>query len=275
MIYNRPQSKWLAREAMRGVAPHPLLVSLVYVLLTGVLGSMVINFAAEPFQAAYYYLTETNYDVWEILTAIFTPQRVAVILAMELLLTLYQWVMGYGFTSYCLRLTRRERPGYQNLLDGFYNVGRVLGAKLLSALLVLLWGLLGAAVCGGLAVLGWALRNGALTLTGIMIMTFWMVAVSYRYRLAAYFLLDHPEMGPAEAVRHSRNAMRGRAGELFVQDLSFLGWLLLTPITLGLVGVWLCPYMGAAEANFYAWAVYGSMPGQTQPGPGEDWSRTF
>lgn len=50
-----------------------MLVTLVYVLLTGVLSSVVLNFVSEPFQAAYFYLTETNYEVEEILTAIFTP----------------------------------------------------------------------------------------------------------------------------------------------------------------------------------------------------------
>ena len=52
---------------------------------------------------------------------------------------------------------------------------------------------------------------------------------------------------------------------LFVQDLSFLGWLLLTPFTLGILSLWIGPYMGAAEANFYSWVVYGSFPERPQP----------
>ena len=35
---------------MRGAYPHPMLVTLVYVLLTGILGSIVMNFVAEPFR---------------------------------------------------------------------------------------------------------------------------------------------------------------------------------------------------------------------------------
>lgn len=266
MGYDRPQSKWLARQAMRGVTPHPMLVTLVYVLLTGAVGSLVMNVAAEPVEAAYYYLTETSYDAWEVITAIFTPDRVAVILAMELLLTLYYWVAQYGYASYCLRLVRRERPSYRNLLDGFYNMGRALGANLLAALFVLLWGLIGASACASLVLLAYVLRNGAMAMTGFMILAFWLIAVSYRYRLTVYFLLDNPEMRPLEAVRRSSRAMRGQEGELFVQDLTFLGWILLIPLTLGVANLWLCPYLGGANANFYNWVVYGGLPGQPRPG---------
>ena len=265
MGYNRPESKWLARDAMRGAYPHPMLVTLVYVLLTGILGSIVMNFVAEPFQAAYFYLTKTDYEVNEILTAIFTPQRIAVIAAMELLLALYRWVMDYGYVSYTLRLARRERPGYRNLLDGFYTIGRALAVNVLSALFVLLWGLIGMAVYAGFVFLAYLTHSGMLILVGALIMLVWMIAVSYRYRLAVYFLLDHPEMGALEAIGHSKRAMRGNVTALFVQDLSFLGWLLLTPFTLGILSLWIGPYMGAAEANFYSWVVYGSFPERPQP----------
>lgn len=266
MGYNRPQSKWLARDAMRGAYPHPMLVTLVYVLLTGVLGSVVLNFVAEPFQAAYFYLTETNYEVEEILTAIFTPQRITVILVMELLLALYRWVMDYGYTSYCLRLARREGPSYRNLLDGFYTMGRALAVNFLSALFVFLWGLIGMAVYAGFVFLAYLTHSGMLVVVGALIMLVWMIAISYRYRLAVYFLLDHPEMGALEAIGQSRSAMRGNIMALFVQDLSFLGWLLLSPFTLGILSLWVGPYMGAADANFYNWVVYGAFPQQPQPG---------
>lgn len=249
-----------------------MLVTLVYVLLTGILGSIVMNFVAEPFQAAYFYLTKTNYEVNEILTAIFTPQRIAVIVAMELLLALYRWVMDYGYISYSLRLARRERPGYRNLLDGFYTIGRALAVNFLSALFVLLWGLIGMAVYGGFVFLAYLTHSSMLILAGALIMLVWMIAISYRYRLAVYFLLDHPEMGALEAIGHSRRAMRGNVAALFVQDLSFLGWLILTPFTLGILSLWIVPYMGAAEANFYSWAVYGSFPERPQP---SSWSGPY
>ena len=38
MGYNRPEAKWLARDSMRGAYPHPMLVSLVYILMTSEIG---------------------------------------------------------------------------------------------------------------------------------------------------------------------------------------------------------------------------------------------
>lgn len=260
MGYNRPQSKWLARDAMRGAYPHPMLVSLVYLLLTSVLGNVVMSFVSNPFDAAYYYLTQTNYPVDEIMSAIFTPSRMAVLLLMELLLNLYFWVMRYGYTSYCLRLTRREGPSYRNLLDGFYSMGRALGVNFLVALFQFLWGLIGVAVYVVFVLVGVFLGSGLAVLMGIVSLVVWNIYISYRYRLAVYFLLDHPEMGVLEAIRSSRETMRGVTGTLFVQDMSFLGWSILSIFTLGILNLWLAPYVGCAEANFYHWEVYGSYP---------------
>lgn len=265
MGYNRPQSKRMARSAMRGVYPHPMLVALVYVALTTVLGNIVMSFVSNPFEAFYYYLLETNYSVADILSAIFTPQRVAVILAMELLLSLYYWVMGYGYSSYCLRLARREGPGYRNLLDGFWEIGRALSVNLLSALFVLLWSLVGVAVYVAAVVVAALLRFPILALVGGVFMVVWTIRIAYRYRLAVYFLLDNPGMGATEALGHSKQAMDGHTLELFFQDLSFLGWALLAPFTLGILLLWLAPYAGAADANFYHWVMYGSLPGGPEP----------
>ncbi|MBM6925350.1 DUF975 family protein [Pseudoflavonifractor phocaeensis] len=265
MGYNRPQSKWMARSAMRGAYPHPMLVALVYIALTTVLGNIIMSFVSNPFEAVYYYLLETNYSVEQILRAILTPQRVMVVLAMELLLTLYYWVMGYGYSSYCLRLARREGPGYRNLLDGFWEIGRALSVNLLSALFVLLWSLVGVAVYVATIVISVIMGFPLPMLLGGVFLLVWTIRISYRYRLAVYFLLDNPGMGALEALTNSKQAMDGHTLELFVQDLSFLGWALLTPFTLGILLLWLAPYAGTADANFYHWVMYGSLPGGPEP----------
>lgn len=261
MGYNRPEAKWLARDSMRGAYPHPMLVSLVYILMTSVLSTVIMNYVADPFQSAYYYLTHTDYGVEEILSAFFTPSQIMIILVMELLINLYYWVVNYGYTSYCLRLARREGPGYRNLLDGFYNIGRALAVNFLVSLFTVLWSLIGIVVYVAAVFLAVISGLTVLIILGAIFMAAWTIAVSYRYRLSVYFLLDHPEMGALEAIGHSKAAMRGHIMDLFVQDLSFLGWALLSVFTFGILGLWLNPYMGAAEANFYHWVVYGTFPG--------------
>ena len=52
-------------------------------------------------------------------------------------------------------------------------------------------------------------------------------------------------------MRESKRLMRGNKWRLFCLQLSFLGWLLLGCLTLGIGLLWVYPYQSAAEAAFY------------------------
>ena len=267
MGFDRPEAKYRARLAMRGAYPHPMLVTLVYVLLTGVLTYVIMYFVANPFTLAYWYLLEGE-DPQQVMYYIFTPQRVGVYLLMELLITLYTWVMQFGYTAYGLGLARRTGPGYRTLLEGFSHLGKALLVSFLTTLFTLLWGLV--AMLPGIIVLsiGAVTELYGLAFLGLLLVlcgTVVEIMVAYRYRLAIYLLLDNPDMGALAAVTASKEAMRGHKGELFVMDLSFLGWAILSVFTLGILSLWLGPYVGASEANFYHWVVYGAFPND-QPG---------
>lgn len=43
----------------------------------------------------------------------------------------------------------------------------------------------------------------------------------------------------------------GHKMDLFVLELSFIGWGLLCVITLGIAGIWVMPYMSATYVNAY------------------------
>lgn len=59
----------------------------------------------------------------------------------------------------------------------------------------------------------------------------------YSYRMVPYILADDPEIGAMDAITLSRQMMDGHKWNTFVLDLSFLGWDLLSALTLGLLGV--------------------------------------
>lgn len=266
MEFNRPEAKYRARMAMQGAYPHPMLVTLVYALLTSVLTNVIMYFVSDPFTTAYLYILD-GADVNEVYRYILTGQRVGVYLLVQLLVTLYLWVMQFGYTAYALGLARRTGTGYRTLLEGFFNLGKALLVSFLTGLFTSLWGLLGMVpgiVLTFLGALAGTFGVGIMIL-GILLMVCGGVALeivmSYRYRLAIYYLLDHPEMGTLEAISSSKETMRGKKADLFVMDLSFLGWLILSVLTLGILGLWVTPYMWASEANFYHWAVNGVFPG--------------
>ena len=74
---------------------------------------------------------------------------------------------------------------------------------------------------------------------------------SYSYAMAPYILAENPDIGAREAINRSKKMMDGHKMDLFVLHLSFVGWSFLSVFTLGLLLIWLIPYMGAAQANFY------------------------
>ena len=63
--------------------------------------------------------------------------------------------------------------------------------------------------------------------------------------------LDHPDYGWKACIDESRRLMDGHKWEKFVLDLSFLGWIIVGSLCLGIGTLWVTPYMEAANAQFY------------------------
>lgn len=116
--------------------------------------------------------------------------------------------------------------GVGELLHGFKNgYGRVVVGMLLRDLFLGLWSLL-------------------LIVPGII--------KAYSYRMVPYILADDPDISGKDAITRSREMMDGHKWNTFVLDLSFLGWWLLTGVTLGIAGLfWVGPYVEATNAELY------------------------
>ncbi|MGN1031020.1 MAG: DUF975 family protein [Butyricicoccaceae bacterium] len=77
------------------------------------------------------------------------------------------------------------------------------------------------------------------------------IIAMYRYRMAMYIIHDDPEVGIMESIRKSKRMMVGHKMDLFVLDLSFIGWGLLCVITLGIACLYVIPYYMTTQAAFY------------------------
>ena len=78
----------------------------------------------------------------------------------------------------------------------------------------------------------------------------------YSYAMTPYILKDkfaaeQTDIGATEAITESRHLMDGHKMDLFVLDLSFIGWGLLGIITFGIGFIWIVPYYRQTKANFY------------------------
>lgn len=77
----------------------------------------------------------------------------------------------------------------------------------------------------------------------------------YSYAMTVFIMKDLMDSGKkpklTEAIAKSRHLMSGRKMDLFILDLSFIGWWLLALITCGIALIWITPYYRQTIANFY------------------------
>lgn len=74
---------------------------------------------------------------------------------------------------------------------------------------------------------------------------------SYAYRMVPYILADNPNIGAQEAIALSNEMTKGHKFDMFVLDLSFIGWYLLGAIALGVGVLFVMPYENATNAELY------------------------
>ena len=134
--------------------------------------------------------------------------------------------MSYGLKYLFLKQARDgQEMQLGDLFKGFTDdFGQTLLIGLLSNIFIMLWSLL-------------------LIVPGIV--------KSYAYSMAYYIKVDHPEYDWRQCIAESQAMMKGHKGELFMLDLSFIGWLIVGAMCLGVGTLWVNPYMEASRAQFY------------------------
>lgn len=123
-----------------------------------------------------------------------------------------------------LNLTNGKRPEIKDAFSGFNDFFSAFKTYLLMLVFTLLWSLL-------------------FIIPGII--------KAYSYYMSMYILAENKGMSAREAISKSKQMMHGHKMELFVLELSFIGWGLLVAITFGIAAIWVVPYMQATYANFY------------------------
>ena len=227
MIIDRTAAKLQAKQLIRESQPSMLTAALLYTLLTALIGWLSLrltgvdtNTMNEMLQLA----SEGNSEaVMEMMTKA-TPSAGASLI--DSLLRLAMAVVGVGFSLFVMNSVRRSQPAIGNLLDGFGMFPRVLFLIILQIVFIFLWSLL-------------------LVIPGIV--------AAYRYSFAVYVMIDHPEMSAMDCLRESKRLTTGYKRQLFLLDLSFIFWFLLTmiPVVGYIAQVYVTPYMESARVLYY------------------------
>lgn len=280
MYYDRVQLKEGAKRRIKqdGV-PSIKKVTLIYLILVSLIPTVLQCIYGGPMaemqtaaMQAYYNL---DFDaVMDIMAGSILGTAGMISLCCSILIGLYTAVVAIGYYYYTMKVARNQRTEYQDLTYGLNFVLKIILTAVLMAVYIFLWSCL-------------------FVIPGLI--------ASYRYRMAYYALIDDPSISPSEAIRRSKLLMNGRKMNLFVLDLSFIGWSILANLCAmvgqeiglwvcgtGLVGqivasilsfaaflplgVWLNAYMQLSEVYFYEFArndlaaqYQGGGPGGYQP----------
>lgn len=134
--------------------------------------------------------------------------------------------LTWGYQTLFLGAVRGGEATAKDLFEGYNKelFSRVLTTTLLYYVYVFLWSLL-------------------LLIPGCI--------KAYSYAMTPYILKDNPEMKNNAAIEESMRMMDGHKLELFLLDLSFIGWAILSLLTCCIGFLWLTPYMNMARVNFY------------------------
>ena len=76
------------------------------------------------------------------------------------------------------------------------------------------------------------------------------IVKTYSYSLAEYISLQNKDLTWKECLDESRRLMDGHKMEMFVLDLSFIGWMILCVFTFGIGMLFLHPYMQATKVEY-------------------------
>lgn len=221
IIIDRKQLKREAKLSMRSCKPSIALITLVYLAIQLILSllseklqfpGMTLMQIAESYQS--------DSAVYLLLDA--AAGRNFLSRLLEIAISFMTAVLTAGFTGCCLSVSRNISAAFGNLFDAFGMFLKVIWLDVVEGVFIFLWTLL-------------------LIVPGII--------AAYRYSMALFILLDDPDKSVMACLRESKEMTMGHKGELFVLDLSFIGWSILSIIPF--VSLFTLPYMTVTKANYY------------------------
>ena len=264
---DRKLLKSQAKDLIRTSDPKPVCMAIIYLVIISALSFLsykIVGGSAEAFSVQFsngFHFSTNEYApsvdpeqyYYALQEAMPTPAESLLNTAISLVST----VLGAGFIIFVLRTLSGSGASYWNIFDGFGMFFRIIWLYILEGVFIFLWALL---------------------------LFFPAIIAFYRYRMAIYLLLEHPEMSALECISASKRLMAGHKWELFVLDLSFIGWALLVGLAdfisselaipvvsvIGfgiLVQIYLLPYYQLTCAGYYR-----QLAAPAEPDPFDGWT---
>ena len=199
-----------------------LLFSIVFIAIRYILNSLSANLTGIKVDMDEYAAAAQNLDTAYFTNLVTNYQTDVFSVILDIAIKVILLILTVGFIIFLLNVINKKKTSFGNLFDGFNIFDRAVILYILIYVKVLLWSLL-------------------FIIPGII--------AQYRYRLAKYIMIEHPELTPRQCIDKSKELMHGHKGELFCLDLSFIGWYILTAIPF--VSIYVYPYTQLTYAHYY------------------------
>lgn len=208
---DRKEIKELAKSKIKGNLWNLLWPALAIGAAEGILSSIIAPQTAT-----------VNYNDLQATTGM--PQMTPTQTILTLLIGIIFGIAMIAYKKYVLNFARDGKCDFKDILDCIKEKWlNILLAEILVGILVFLASML-------------------FVIPGIIL--------AFAYAMVTYLVVD-TNLSATDAMKESRNMMKGYKWDYFVFCLSFIGWGLLVPFTLGILLIWLVPYMNVAEAIYY------------------------
>ena len=132
--------------------------------------------------------------------------------------------LEWGYTVYFLNLIRQEDIRYERLFEGYQDFIRTFLMEFLYVIAVMI---------------------------GCCLFIIPGLIVGIGLCMAPYILKDDPQISAMDALTKSWQITKGHKMRLFWLGLSFIGWVILSLMTLGIGFFLLSPYWEATFAHYY------------------------
>lgn len=148
-------------------------------------------------------------------------------LLFNMLALLVSGYVTYGFTKMMIGVTKNEQPEIEKVLTSSVKDQPIKAPLLMfiTNVFLALWTLL-------------------FIIPGLI--------KSYSYAMTTFLLVNEPNIQPVDAITKSRKLMDGKKMQLFLLDLSYFGWYILSLFTLGILSIWVSAWHQTARTLFFA-----------------------
>lgn len=176
--------------------------------------------------------------------------------------------LAYGYLKNLLRLKRKETDNAFEFFRYTFNdfgrawcvTGRIL-LKLIVPLIIVGISLIAivilavfvtmSAIVGNESALVVSSFGYLIVMVALFIGYVWLIVRGLLCVLSTYIAIDNPQMSAKDTVDLSVKLMKGNRLKYIFLSLSFIGWMILSILTLGIGFIFLFPYMSVAMAFFY------------------------